>query len=189
MASTHLAEQFSGLPMKALIGAPLKAATDANAMISQAQTQFLLTTCFEQVAENSKDLRPVMVTFQLSRQVLESDGQFSKQPVTMNIAIPLMTLIPISSLAVETLKISFNMEVKSSEELSSTTSSKQNRHQTQKNPDQDHLSHEFNVELYGTLTAQSGNTQKSAAGTNYEVTLEAGQLPLPRGGDDDSGYF
>ncbi|SHO58656.1 DUF2589 domain-containing protein [Vibrio quintilis] len=181
MASKQLADQFTGLPMKTLIGAPLKAATDANAMIAQAQTQFLLSTCFEKVSEYSADLRPIMVTFQLSRQILDNDGQLSKNPATMNISIPLMTLIPINSLAVETLKISFNMEVKSSQELSCKTSSKQNHRLTQKGLDQNNQSDGFDVELYGTLSSQSGSQQKSAAGTNYEVTLEAGQLPLPRG--------
>ena len=42
-----MARQFSGLPMKELIGAPLVAASEANNMMALSQTKFLLETCFE----------------------------------------------------------------------------------------------------------------------------------------------
>ncbi|WP_125560367.1 DUF2589 domain-containing protein [Pseudoalteromonas rubra] len=179
--NNNIASQFAGLPMKALIGAPLKAATDANAMIANAQTQFILSTCFEKDSHNHGHLTPVMVTFTLSRSVLEKDGSISKTPYEMDISIPLMTLIPINSLAIEKLKVSFSMEVKSSREIKKQTSqeSKQSRAQTR----QPEHAHEFETELHGAL-AKSGNQslqQSGSAHANYEVMLEAGQLPLPRG--------
>ncbi|KZN40864.1 hypothetical protein N482_20855 [Pseudoalteromonas luteoviolacea NCIMB 1942] len=73
-----MAQQFRGLPMKSLIGAPLKAATDANGMMARTQTQFMLSTCFENggganspQASGSK-LTPIMV--ELSRPVIKADG-------------------------------------------------------------------------------------------------------------------
>ena len=41
-----MAEQFTGLPMKDLIGGPLSAAAEANNMMSVNQTRFLLATAF-----------------------------------------------------------------------------------------------------------------------------------------------
>ncbi|MBQ4836914.1 MULTISPECIES: DUF2589 domain-containing protein [Pseudoalteromonas] len=201
--NTNIASQFSGLPMKALIGAPLKAATDANAMIANAQTQFILTTCFEKSNDSGNQLVPKMVNFTLSRSVIEKDGSISTQPIKMDISIPLMTLIPINSLAIEKLKVSFNMEVKSSREIKkkedreqkdvpsksrrttmqgrrqrSTHGKKQNSEPSSK-PQQ---AHDFETELHGSLAKSAqGEQQSSAAHASYEVTLEAGQLPLPNG--------
>ena len=44
-----MAQQFSGLPIKALIGAPLLAAAEANSKMALSQTQFLLSTCFNTI--------------------------------------------------------------------------------------------------------------------------------------------
>ncbi|KZN40861.1 DUF2589 domain-containing protein [Pseudoalteromonas luteoviolacea] len=205
--NNNIASQFSGLPMKALIGAPLKAATDANAMIANAQTQFLLTTCFEKKPDDDNQLVPTMVNFTLSRSVIDKDGVIGKSPVKMDISIPLMTLIPMNSLAIEKLKVSFNMEVKSSREIkkkdaleqqkSSSTSThrmqgrpqvrRQRRAQPQKQNNaqstKPNQSHEFETELHGSLAKshQGEQQQTSSAHASYEVTLEAGQLPLPNG--------
>ncbi|KZN67277.1 DUF2589 domain-containing protein [Pseudoalteromonas luteoviolacea] len=209
--NNNIASQFSGLPMKALIGAPLKAATDANAMIANAQTQFLLTTCFEKNPDDENQLIPTMVNFTLSRSVIDRDGVIGTSPVKMDISIPLMTLIPINSLAIEKLKVSFNMEVKSSREIkkkdaleqqeSSSTSTRrmqgrvqgrpqgrrQRRAQPQKQSNAQNTkpnqSHEFETELHGSLAKshQGEQQQASSAHASYEVTLEAGQLPLPNG--------
>ncbi|WP_208856788.1 DUF2589 domain-containing protein [Pseudoalteromonas rubra] len=54
-----MAQQFSGLPMKSLIGGPLKAATDANGMMARTQTQFMLSTCFD---KSTGGLRGVQVS-------------------------------------------------------------------------------------------------------------------------------
>src|SRR5476651_1598797 len=44
-----MAQEFSGLPMDALIGGPLNAAAKANAAMALTQTMFLLDTCFQKV--------------------------------------------------------------------------------------------------------------------------------------------
>lgn len=181
MATKSIANQFSGLPMKALIGAPLKAATDANAMIAQSQTQFIINNCFEKISEDSQDLRPIMVSFQLERQVLTPQGIPSKTPLVMDISVPLMTLIPINSLAIETLKISFQMEVKSSREFTRETSSERRQRSTAKGLSNGYKAHEFDTELHGTLSSKGKDSGNNSAGANYEITLTAGQLPLPKG--------
>ncbi|MGH1337033.1 MAG: hypothetical protein ACRBFS_12990 [Aureispira sp.] len=40
-----MAQQFSGLPMQGLIGAPLMAAPEANNAMAITQTHFILATC------------------------------------------------------------------------------------------------------------------------------------------------
>jgi len=181
MTNKSIANQFSGLPMKALIGGPLKAATDANAMIARSQTQFIISSCFEKISDESSDLRPIMVKFKLERQVLDAHGRPTKNPVSLDFSIPLMALMPINSLAIETLKISFEMEVKSSREFTRETSSERKQRSTEKGLNNHYKSHEFDTELHGSLASKSKGSGNQTAGASYEVTLTAGQLPLPKG--------
>lgn len=179
MSKKSIASQFSGLPMKALIGSPLKAATDANAMIAHSQTQFLITTCFERPDPDSPKLRPIMVDFEVSRTVIDKDGKVQSEPITMEFSIPLMTLIPINSLAIETLEVSFEMEVKSSREFSKESSIDVEQRGKRNNIDSAYKAHEFDTELHGSLSGKSSGNDRAAA--SYEVKLTAGQLPLPKG--------
>ncbi len=172
------AQNFSSLPLKALIGAPLKATADANAMVAQAQTNFLLSTCFEKQDNDSKVLKPIMVHFRLERKVLGPDGTLKKKPVEMVFSIPLMSLIPINSLAVESLKVSFEMEVKSSIEISKETA-EDSKKNVEDGLSGAYKSHQFTTEMYGTLNSASSEKSKSVA--RYEIDLTAGQLPLPKG--------
>ncbi len=187
MSKQQIATQFSGLPLKALIGAPLKAASDANAMLAQAQTQFLLSTCFERAADDDyepdKQLRPVMVTFEVERQVLTPEGKPSDRPLKMSFSLPLMMLIPISTLAIENLKIDFQVEVKSSSEFKRETPRDRVRRARAKGIETDYKAHEFDTELHGALSQnpQESKTGKDATTANYSISLTAGQLPLPTG--------
>lgn len=67
-----MAEQFTGLPMGDLIGAPLLAAAKANSAMAATQTKFLLDTCFaKETTDDGKDhYQPVLIKMTLSRGVL-----------------------------------------------------------------------------------------------------------------------
>lgn len=168
-----LGRQLGGLPLKALIGAPLKAAADANGMMSRVQTQFILSTCFED-ADNG-NLKPRMIEFQVERQLLDSAGQIKDEKARFNMAIPLMTIIPISSLAVENMKVSFDITVTSSQVHSRETSHdlKESASGTRSR------SSEFNVEMHGALADKENSKNTSTA--RYEIDIQAGTLPLPKG--------
>ncbi len=81
-----MAQQFSGLPIKSLIAAPLNAATDANGRMARSQTQFMLSTCFED--DGSDQLKPIMITFKLTRSVIKPDGT-AGTPVELQFDLPL----------------------------------------------------------------------------------------------------
>ena len=181
MSSNSIANQFSGLPMKALIGAPLKAAVDANSMMAQSQTQFILNNCFEKTDSDSSNIQPIMIQFQVERGILNSNGQLSNEKARIEFSVPLLSLIPISSLAIETLKIDFRVEIKSSREFKKETSTDRKKRSTEKGLDNSYKAHDFDTELHGTLGTKSDDRSSSKTGANYEVTLTAGQLPLPTG--------
>src|SRR5690606_15272242 len=121
-ALVSMAQQFSGLPMRSLIGGPLTAAAQANSMMAVTQTNFMLDTCFNKTQDgDNTSLQPIMVTMQISRGVISQGeaAEGSAPPtnitnVTTSFDIPLLTLIPLNALGVTDVEVGFDMEVKSS---------------------------------------------------------------------------
>lgn len=187
-----MAQQFGGLPMKSLIGAPLKAATDANAMMARTQTQFMLSTCFDGEGASSGNtvsnaLKPIMIKFEMKRSVLQADGTAAASPTAESVfELPLLTIIPLNSLAVDDVKVHFEMEVKSSTSKDNETSSEQ---ETASKADitAKYNAGLFSVEVHGSVSHNSKSTSSSkehyeaSNQAKYEVDVHAGQLPLPKG--------
>lgn len=190
-ALVSMAQQFTGLPMDSLIGAPLNAAADANAAMAITQTRFILDTCFSQsgTAPNI-EYKPIMIKMSLTRGVITPSATPgtapSIDPVVTTFDLPLITIIPINSLGVDSVNITFEMEVKSSygEEQSQATESAIS------------ASAEWEVKVgWGPVSASvkgsASYDQKDTSNfkTHYEksnsakytVNVHAGQLPVPKG--------
>ncbi|WP_367990672.1 DUF2589 domain-containing protein [Vibrio sp. NTOU-M3] len=189
-----MAQQFSGLPMGELIGAPLMAAADANHKMAMTQVKFMLDTCFSK-EENGTEYQPVMVDLKLKRPVIKSSKEagsngsqtsIETDTVESSITIPLLTLLPLNALAVDDVSIGFNMEVKSS------FSNEQS--QTEKDSMSAQGSFEakvgygpFSCSVSGSVAksseSSSSNTEKyeKSNKATYDVKVHAGQLPLPEG--------
>lgn len=195
-----MAQQFSGLPMEDLIGGPLNAAAKANAAMALTQTRFLMETCFHKIAKaGSKEdtkggdqaqsftYKPIMIEMQLQRPIISmQDNKVTTQPAVTTFNLPLLTIIPINSLGVNTVDISFEMEVKSSfSETENQTSSKS-----------EEGSGSFESKLgWGPLSvsikgsASYSSQDSSTHDTHYEksnsakytVNVHAAQLPVPKG--------
>lgn len=195
-ALVSMAQSFTGLPMDDLIGGPLNAAAKANAAMAATQTKFMLDTCFEVTTGGSggnagdKIIKPIMIKMQLTRGVLippAKEGEKADiQEITTKFDLPLLTIIPLNSLAVDNVDINFEMEVKSSYgEETSQSSEKEVA-----------ASAEWEVKFgYGPISASvKGNASYSSKdmssfnshyeksnSAKYTVNVHAGQLPLPKG--------
>lgn len=229
-----MAQQFSGLPMEALIGGPLNAAANANAAMAVTQTKFLLDTCFMKlhkdktaaipgVAGNPSatppvaevigtpeipehdEYAPIMIIMSLTRPVITpgtkgvaADPTATPpivavpatpaviQNITTQFNLPMLTIIPINSLAVETVDITFEMEVKSSfSEEQTDTSEKEMKSEG---------SFEakagwgpFSVTVKGSASYDSKDSSthnthyEKSNSAKYTVNVHAGQLPVPKG--------
>jgi hypothetical protein len=126
-ALVSMAQQFTGLPMDSLIGAPLNAAANANAAMAVTQTKFILDTCFYKTeitpstTSPTYEYKPIMIQMSLTRGVItpgkpeaETPTPPTITPVVTTFDLPLITIIPINSLGVDTVDVTFEMEVKSS---------------------------------------------------------------------------
>lgn len=177
-----MGQQFSGLPMKDLIGAPLVAAAQANNMMAMTQTQFLLDTCFDVKHVGEDEVyKPIMVNMTLTRPVINADGT-KAESVKTDFNLPLLTLIPLNSLAVDEVDVLFEMEVKSSFVIQEKENSKGQSSLSQKI-----ASSTVSAELSGSVAATSKlvssaeSDYKKSNSAKYEIKTHAAKIPLPIG--------
>lgn len=185
-ALVSMAQQFSGLPIKSLISAPLLAGAEANSKMAITQTQFLLSTCFNVTGDdNSKNYDPIMIKMTLTRSVVKADGS-AGDPVKTQFDLPLLTIMPLNSLAVDDVNVKFEMEVKSSFSNDKETSAES------ESAAEGSFSAKvgygcFSAEVSGSVSAssKSASSEKShyekSNSARYEINAHAGQLPLPEG--------
>lgn len=192
-ALVSMAQQFTGLPMGSLIGGPLMAAAKANQQMALTQIDFLMSTCFTPVASKdgkTKTYQPTMIEMQLTRGVITPGAKAGDpaviQNVTSTINLPLLTILPLNSLAVDNVNVNFVMEVSSSYSEDHSNTSTDSTHE-EASFDAKIGAGLWSIEVKGSITHDSSNTktdsshyQKSNSAT-YTVDVHAGQLPLPPG--------
>lgn len=181
-----MAQQFSGLPIKSLISAPLLAGAEANSKMAITQTQFLLSTCFNVTgAAGTEEYKPIMINMKLTRSVINADGTAGTD-VETKFDLPLMTIMPLNSLAVDDVTVKFEMEVKSSFSNDQETSTESESAAEGKFSAKVGYGC-FSAEVSGSVSAssKSASSEKShyekSNSAKYEITAHAGQLPLPEG--------
>jgi len=185
-----MGQQFSGLPMGALIGGPLMSAAQANQQMAMTQLTFMMTTCFTQKDPKIPTYDPVMIDMTLTRSVIQPapDGKGAPtiSPEITNFSLPILTIIPLNSLAVDDVNIHFEMEVKSSFAQKNTTASSSDTAEKGSFSGGGNIG-PFHVEVSGSVshsskessTSDTTHTQSNSA--KYEVTVHAAQIPLPQG--------
>ncbi len=203
-ALVSMAQAFTGLPMDDLIGGPLNAAAKANSAMALTQTQFMLNTCFStKKVDGAISYEPIMIKMSLTRGAIvpgtldPATGVTSPPTITSfetKFDLPILTIIPLNSLAVDNVDINFEMEVKSS--YGEETSTSQEKEVA--------ASASWEIKAgWGPVSAKitgnaSYNSKDSASfnshyeksnSAKYTVNVHAGQLPLPNGVNVIIGAF
>lgn len=165
--ASELMQNFQGMPMKELIGAPLKAACDAQLNLAQASFEFITKIAF-------KDGKPGgetnIVQFNLQRPV-ETPNGIEKSDITVQ--APFLGLVPTPSLLIDDVNIDFQMEV------NAATSSK-DTHSSDVSTDA-HASFSFgwfgkgSVDIHGKVTSARENTRSTNQTAKYNVRVSARQ--------------
>lgn len=183
-----MAQQFSGLPMDSLIGGPLNAAAKANAAMALTQTAFMLDTCFSK--KEDKSYEPILISMTLTRGVIQANDDPSQAPVINSFQtkfeLPLLTIIPLNSLGVDNVDITFEMEVKSS--YGEDTHEEKSKDLKAESSFEAKIGFgAFSATVKGSVSydqkessSRDTHYQKSNS-AKYTVNVHAGQLPLPQG--------
>lgn len=161
-----IAEQFAGLQMDKLIGAPLRAAADASTQLAHSTAEFIKTVGFE---DNGK-VRTVAFGYQ--RRSTNEDGTSNLDE--MKVDIPLLAIVPIPNLQVDEVNVLFDMEVKQSERQESEMDMSAS------------LTGTVNfgiikVSVTGSVSAHQSNTRSSDNSAKYHVDVRATNHGTPEG--------
>lgn len=161
-----IAEQFAGLQMDKLIGAPLTAAADASVQLANSTADFINKVGFD----GNGNLRTVAFGYQ--RRSVNEDG--SSNLDEMKVDVPMLAIVPIPNLQVDEVNILFDMEVKQSEKSESSLD----------------VGVQFNatagfgpvkVSVSGNVSAHQANTRSSDNSAKYHVDVRATNHGIPEG--------
>lgn len=161
-----IAEQFAGLDMQQLIGAPLSAAADASSQLANSTADFINRVGFD---ANGK-VRTVAFAYQKSS--VNEDGTSNLDQ--MRVDVPMLAIVPIPNLQVDEVNILFDMEVKQSEkseqsmDMGATLSGSLNLGIVK-------------VSVTGSVSAHSSNTRSSDNSAKYHVDVRATNHGIPEG--------
>lgn len=165
MSNKEIANQFSGLPISELIGGPLMAACQAQSQLAHSTSNFIQTIGFEG-DEGNKTVS--VVNFKYNQ--LDGNGNTEQ----MSLDVPLLSVVKIPSLAIKTVDISFDMEVKSSTSEKTATEAKA----------------DFNakagwgpvsVSIKGSVSTAKENTRSTDNSAKYHINLHAADEGMPEG--------
>ena len=175
----------SQIGIESLIAAPLIAASKANVVMVRGQTRALLENCFDkEINQKTSEAtyRPLMVNMTLSRSFIErikadpqdlNSTEITKvNVVNLAFAVPLLCLVPINNLAVDTVDVDFDLEITSSTYREAKTGL----------ADADPVI-ERKTTLNGKVTDRSGEkgSKEEDDAARLKVNIHAGPLPLPQG--------
>ena len=104
MADSDYGKELASLDFKNLIGGPLSAVVEAQAMAAESTVNFIKNMGFDQEGN------PQYVTFKYQKSATQAEGEAkqSDQNEMMEMQVPFLTLIPIPFIRVDEATIDFN---------------------------------------------------------------------------------
>lgn len=161
-----IGEQFAGLPMDQLIGAPLTAAADASLRLANSTADFINRVGFD-ASGNVRN-----VSFKYEKRSMNEDGTSNLDE--MKVDVPMLAIVPIPNLQVDEVNILFDMEVKQSEKSESSLDVGATLNATAN----------FGivkVNVSGSVSVHQANTRSSDNSAKYHVDVRATNHGTPEG--------
>lgn len=185
----NMSSQFKGLPMGDLIGGPLSAACDAQIKLADATANFIKVVGFlPPTADSAKsdpnavgDVRTAL--FQFDRPVqdptkTDANGNALITQETVRIQAPLLSIVRIPNLAINSVDVTFDMEVKSS---TSHKDSKDTEAGFEGTAKVGWGVFSASVSVHGSVSAHQENTRSSDNSAKYHVEVHAADTGMPEG--------
>jgi hypothetical protein len=182
MALPNMGDQFRGLPMADLIGAPLMASCDAQVKLANATADFIKVIGFmppKDAKDSVGDVRNVLFRFDRPATSANQITPGSPIPVeTVDLQVPLLSIVKIPSLAINTVDITFDMEVKNIEtDKSSFDAAAQMSAEAQVGWGP----FSVKVNITGSVSSHKENTRQSDQTAKYHVEVRAEDKGMPEG--------
>lgn len=170
------------IDIESIIAAPLVAASKANVVMAMGQQQFLLDFCFEKKDDGSYE--PRMVKMVMEKGIVDHDKEPNDpgyiKMERLAFSVPLLCIVPFSSLAVDKVTVDFDMELTSaiSEEYGKNKK-KSDKITGKKCRLNGRISSRREGE--GESETSVSRTYKRQQSSTLKVSLNAGPLPLTNG--------
>lgn len=162
----NVTNDFKGIPIQYLIGAPLQAACESQTMLAQAMVDFIDDIAFDDNGNTQ------LIKFDLQRPVQTDNGVTTQD---FSVQAPLLGLVPIPALLIDTVTIDFTMEVTSSVQ-------KKTSQDTETKVDVDaKLGMWGSANMSGKVSTHRENTRSTDKSAKYEFHVEAHQQPPTEG--------
>lgn len=161
-----ITEQFAGLDMYKLIGAPLTASADASIMLANSTAEFINKVGFD----SNGNTRNVAFTYE--KKSMNEDGTSNNDQ--MKVEVPMLAIVPVPNLQIDEVAVLFDMEVKQSESSQTELDANLSAHAT--------VGFSFlKVSVSGSVSAHSSNTRSSDNSAKYNVSVTATNHGTPEG--------
>lgn len=187
----NMGDQFRGLPMGDLIGGPLMAACDAQVRLANATAQFIQQIGFvpgkdvKPLPDGSVpfdsgqfDTRNVAFRFNRPQAGAVADGNGNIPTETVELDVPLLAIVKVPALGIDTVDISFDMEVKNTERSSETEDTK-GAFSADASVGWGPFSLKVHVE--GSVATHKENTRETDQSAKYHVQVRATDKGMPEG--------
>lgn len=187
MPNFSMADQFRGLPMGDLIGGPLMAACDAQVRLANATADFIKVIGFLPPTTPATppdpnalgDVRKVTFRYDRNQQGGVIDPATGKIPMeTVELDVPLLAVVKVPNLSINKVDITFDMEVKNSEqsrEATDATAALEAEAKVGWGP------FSASVKITGSVSSHKENTRSTDQSAKYHVEVHAIDDGMPEG--------
>lgn len=165
-----IADQFRGLPIEDLIVSPLVGMAKGQAKLNEVTWRYINEVAFIDGKTRALDV-------QINKVVTDPDtGQQSWQEHFAK--VPMLPLVPLPSLAVQSADIEFNMEVQTSDVSTDQSSSEASMSASASGG---WFGMKFQASMSGKVSSSKENTRKTDNSAKYNVKVHAQQLEPTEG--------
>lgn len=178
----EMGNEFSGLPMGDLIGAPLNAACDAQIRLAKATQEFIETVGFNTDDKGVKT--PRQVDFSFWRPIaggaaaIGGENARGAQVEKVSLSVPFLAIVNVPALAVKSVDIVFDMEVKTAE-TSKAIDTKSGEIGGEISAGWGPVSAKVNFK--GAVSSHKENTRSTDKSAKYHVEVHARDEGMPEG--------
>lgn len=159
---------INSLPIEKMVAAPVMAAVKAQSQISAELAKFI-----NQVGLD-KDGNVRMVTFKYGDKIEDGAGGFKSED--RYIQAPFLALTGVPNFAMESVNITFDLEVKTAEEEKSSTTAKAETEAGYKS-----VFSPFTAKFTGSVTHSSEQTRRTDTSAKYHFEVNASRQAPPEG--------
>jgi hypothetical protein len=163
-----LAAEFQALPLESIIAAPLKGAIQAQALAAATTKQFIESLL-------DKDGNPIAVTFKMASNIVDNNGATVARTATID--APLLSMVPIPHLRIDSITTHFKYEISIAEKKE-----KEFAWSVDGSAGTTGLLAKFvSVSLKGSVSSKSREESVMNRSGMLEITVHASESPMPEG--------